>query len=183
MVTADVIVMIVALVSLVLGAFLGFGRSLKLFTSGIFGKIISVVVCYILFGIVLDWPFVARLLDRFNAYLVAQDNAFCRILITIRIDMVVFALALFTTVQLCRVFIVALIKNVMETDVVALKVINKFFGCIFFTAMIAGLVLIAMQIAYYINPDLGASLQGSFFRLDKLFYDNPLFAIIEGFKH
>lgn len=183
MVTADVIVIIVALVSLVLGGFLGFGKSLKFFTSGIFGKIISVVVCYILFGIVLDWPFVSRLLDRFNAYLVAKDNAFCRILIAVRIDMVVFGAALFTIVQLCRVFVVSLIKNVMETDVLVVKIINKALGCVFFTVMIAGLALIAMQVVYYINPDLGVSLHGSFFKLDKIFYDNPLFAIIEGFRH
>lgn len=181
MVVADVILILVALLSVVTGAFIGFGKSLKFFTSGIFGKIISLIVCYILFGIVLEWPFVIKLLDRFTSYLQGKNNGFCNFLLMIRIDMVVFSICLVVAVQLVRIFIVSLIKNVMETDVLVLRVINKTLGAVFFPVMIAGLALIVMQILYYVNPDLGASLQGSAFGLDKLFYNNPLFAVIEGF--
>ena len=74
MITADVIVLISLLACLVLGSFMGFGKGLRLFTGGVFGRIISVVICYFIFGIVLSWGFVQDLLLKFTTMLAEQDS-------------------------------------------------------------------------------------------------------------
>ncbi len=181
MITADVVVLIISVVSVALGGLLGFGKGLKVFTKGIFGTIISVVVCYFIYGIVLDWAFVGKLLDKFHNYLVAKDNLFCDILVKIRIDMVVFFVALFVVVTLVRVFLVNLVCELMCSDNKAVKIANKLLGIVLFLIMAFAIMLIAFQILT-ISDGFGAKLDGSVFGLDKLYRNNPLMSIIEGFK-
>ncbi len=181
MITVDVVAIIVGVLSLAFGTLLGFGKSLKVFTKGIFGFVVSLVVCYFIYGIVLDWKFVGDLLEKFHKYLVAKDNFFCDLLIAIRIDMIVFYAALFGIVTLIRVFLVNLVAELMSSDNKAVKVVNKILGAIFFTFMVFVVVLILFQILSG-SASFGAKLNGSVFGLDKLFKNNPLKSIIEGFK-
>ena len=181
MITADIIALIVGVVSLGFGALLGFGRSLKVFTKGIFGFVVSLVVCYFIYGIVLDWKVVGDLLEKFHNFLVKKNNFFCDLLITIRIDMIAFYAGLFIIVTLIRVFLVNLICELMSSENKAVRVVNKILGAIFFTFMVCVVALIVFQILSG-SSSFGAKLEGSFFKLDKIFKNNPLKSIIEGFK-
>ena len=182
MITADVIVLIALLLCLVLGSFMGFGKGLRLFTGGVFGKMISVVICYFLFGIVLSWGFVQDLLLRFTTMLAEQDIWICNLLLKIRIDMIVFALALFIVVQILRRVVVHIISGVFEIDNKVISVINKILGVALFIVFTAIFTLIVFQIIAWIGGTDGGfyqSLQGSAFGLDKIFTDNPLNAVFE----
>ena len=83
MITADGIVLIVFSACLVLGSILGFGKELRLFTGGVFGRIISVVICYFLFGVVLSWSFVQALLLKFTTTLAEDGSWICNFLLKI----------------------------------------------------------------------------------------------------
>ena len=185
MITADVIVLVALLICIVLGAFMGFGKGLRLFTGGVFGRIISVVICYFLFGIVLSWSFVQDLLLKFTTMLAEQDTWICNLLLQIRIDMIVFGAVLFLAVQILRHLVVHIIAGVFEIDNKAIRIINKILGVALFLAFAVIFTLIIFQIIAWISGTDGGfyeSLQGSVFGLDKIFTDNPLNSVFESIR-
>lgn len=185
MITADVIVLVALLICIVLGAFMGFGKGLRLFTGGVFGRIISVVICYFLFGIVLSWSFVQDLLLKFTTMLAEQDTWICNLLLQIRIDMIVFGAVLFLVVQILRHLVVHIIAGVFEIDNKAIRIINKILGVVLFLAFAVIFTLIIFQIIAWISGTDGGfyeSLQGSVFGLDKIFTDNPLNSVFESIR-
>jgi len=185
MITADVIVLVALLICIVLGAFMGFGKGLRLFTGGVFGRIISVVICYFLFGIVLSWSFVQDLLLKFTTMLAEKDTWICNLLLQIRIDMIVFGAVLFLAVQILRHLVVHIIAGVFEIDNKAIRIINKILGVVLFLAFAVIFTLIIFQIIAWISGTDGGfyeSLQGSVFGLDKIFTDNPLNSVFESIR-
>lgn len=181
MLTADIIALIALLVFVLLGVLLGFGRGLKFFTSGIFGFIISVFVCYLIFGLVLDLGFVKRLCDDFLAWL-EQSGSVGSFFASIHIDYVVLAIVLFIIVQIIRIFVVKLVRAVLEINNPVFRVINKVLGAAFFVLVLFAIVLVVFQIVAWIGGTTAQnflqSLDGSLFGLDALFENNPLLSII-----
>ena len=185
MIFADLILILLIVASVLLGAIFGFGKGLKWFTSGIFGKIISIVVCYFLFGVVLNWGISQALLSKFIAALEANGSGFCNFLLSIRIDLIVFAVALFIVVQILRVIVVSIIRRVMEIKNKGVIVINKVLGIVLFAAFAAMAGLIVFQVIAWISGAEGPvyqSLQGSAFGLDYVFSHNPLNAFFESIR-
>lgn len=185
MITADVILLVALLLCIVLGSFMGFGKGLRLFTGGVFGRIISVVICYFIFGIVLSWGFVQDLLLKFTTMLVEQDSWICNLLLKIRIDMIVFALVLFIVVQILRHIVVHIVSGVFEIDNKGVRVVNKILGVVLFLVFAVIFMLIVFQIIAWISGTDGGfyeSLQGSAFGLDKIFTDNPLNSVFESIR-
>lgn len=180
MLTADYIVLGLLAVFVLIGAVVGFGKGLKFFTSGIFGVIISVFVCYLIFGLVLNWGFVNDLLERFRNWLYEQGSV-GTFFADIYIDKVVLAIVLFIIIQIVRMIIVKILKSIFETENILFKVINKIFGAVFFAAVFVALLLFVFQIFTWIGGDTAANFlsnfEGSALLLDKLFLNNPLNSI------
>lgn len=185
MVTADWIAIAVAAAAIVLGALFGFGKSLKFFTSGIFGIIISVFICYTLGGLILDLKFVQELLNKFTGAL-TDKNGFCDFLLKIHIDIVVYYIVLFIVVQLARILIVTILKHIAESNNIVFKIINKVAGAAFMLVIIALISLFVFQVIYWIGGSTSAGflakLEGSFFKLDKLYVNNPLVSLPDRIK-
>ena len=182
MVVMDFVIIGVALLFIILGLVLGFGKILEIFTSGIFGIIISIVVCYFIFGMVMNIPFVQTLLAKFVAKVSGSENAFVKLLLKIRIDAIALGIVLFILVQIVRIIIVAIIKGVMEAESPVMKFINKTLGVIVNVGIAIALMLIVFQIIYMVQGTEGnvyAAMEGSFFRLDKLYTHNPLNAMVD----
>ena len=182
MILADYIFIGAAIIFGILGLTVGFGKFLGWLTSGIRGILISVLVCYLIFGFVLSLGFVQNLLDLFKEKLAASDAGFVKFHLTIRIDVIVLALVLFGIVQIVRKIIVKILESVMEADNVVMKAINKTLGMVLAFAIFLGLMLVVGQIVYAVQGETGeiyASLQGSFFRLDELYLVNPMTSIIK----
>ena len=181
MLTADIIVLIAFIVFALLGVIFGFGKGLKFFTGGIFGIIISIFVCYLIFGLVLDLGFVKGLCNSFNEWL-QESGSVGSFFASIHIDYVVLAIVLFIIVQIVRIIIVKIIKGVVETNNVVFKVINKVLGVVFFVLLLFAIILIVFQIAAWIGGDTSANflakLNGSFFGLDYVYENNPLLSVI-----
>lgn len=181
MITADLIFLGIILLVVILGSCFGFGKCLEFVTKGVFGIIISVVVCYFIGGVVLELAFVQSLLADFISLMQAQDSAILNLLIKIRIDVIVYFLVLFLVVQVLRKVLVSLLKSVFETDNVAVKVVNKVLGVLLMAVFGTILILLALQIAFFFETAENTILNyfnGSFFGLDYLYTNNPLNNII-----
>lgn len=145
MLMVDWIALGIIVVFAAIGALIGFGRGLKFLTGGIFGIIISVVLCYIFGSMILGVPFVNDLLTK-----LAESIGGWSIVIT-----VIYYVVLFILFTLIRILIVKIIRKVAEADVLIMKIINKVFGAILMAAFGVLLGMLALQIIYWVqaNPD------------------------------
>ena len=166
----------------VLGLLLGFGRGLRFFTKGIFGFIISVIFCYFLGGLIIKFDFVQNLLGMLVTAL-TDKNTFCDVLLAIRIDIIVYYVALFIIVQVVRIIIVHIISKAFEIENVFVKIINRFFGMVIFLAALVLTVMLVFQIVCMIGGTAEANfiemLSGSKLKLDWFYENNPLIEILE----
>lgn len=183
---ADLVAVGVVVVFALLGVLVGFGKGLRFFTKGIFGVIISIFVCYCIGGFIMQLSFVQELLTKFAALWADKEGFFFDIIRKIRVEVIVYYIALFIVVQIIRIIIVAILKHVAEAKVLVMKVINKILGAILFIVMGVLLSLIVFQIIYWIGGDTAENfdnlLGGSLFGLDKLFEHNPLIYIVDYLK-
>lgn len=182
MITADYVAIGVAVISLFAGGVMGFGKCLKMITNGIVGTIMSIVLCYFLFGVVLNLEFVKNLLDKLNTALVENGSAICMFLLKIKIDMIIVGVVLFIVVQILRKLVFSLICDFMESDFIVLKILNKIGGVVLFTALVAVIVLVVFQISAWVSGSESAIygfVQGSTFKLDEFYLNNPLNSIFE----
>ena len=145
MLMVDWIALGIIFVFAAIGALIGFGRGLKFLTGGIFGIIISVVLCYIFGSMILGVPFVNDLLTK-----LAESIGGWSIVVT-----VIYYVVLFILFTLIRILIVKIIRKVAEADVLIMKIINKVFGAILMAAFGVLLGMLALQIIYWVqtNPD------------------------------
>ncbi len=168
-----------------LGYLLGFGKVLKFVTGGVVGIILTVVIVYFSFNVVLAFPFVQSLLDKLIVAIQGTGSAFLIFLFeTLKLDIIVFAVGLYFLVSLLRKLLVNIISNLMETDVAAIKIINRVLGAILMLFWLVVLTLIIFQVLYWIpstQVSVNETLSESFF-LGKLFNNNPLISLIDLFK-
>ena len=177
MLLADWITIGVIVVTVIIGLIAGFSGSLKFFTSGIFGIIISVIVTYFLLGIVNKWQFVIDLMAKLNGMMNLEEgweNA---------IDQIILAVIIFIVVQIVRIIIVKLIAGLFEIDNGFFRVVNRILGIVIMAAVIAALGLLAFQIIYWVGGEsadaVRDALDGSVFRLDWVYDNNPLRALVD----
>jgi hypothetical protein len=187
MISADWITIGAILIFAAIGLIFGFGQTFRLFASGIFGFIISIIVCYFLYGIVINWTFTQDLMNKIVEALQNADNTFCNFLITIRIDIIVLCLAMFIIVQVLRVIFVTIVKGVAEINNVVIIVLNRLLGVAFMVALVAMATLIVFQIITWVGgttaSDFAQKLDGSVLKLDEIFANNPLIPMIDLIKN
>lgn len=183
MLTVDWIFIVLIVIFVILGLWLGFGKGLRFFTKGIFGFIISVIVCYSLGGFIIKLSFVENLLTQFRALFEGKEEWYFKLLLTIRIDIIVYYVVLFIIVQILRIIIVKIISRVFEIQNVFLKFLNKLFGVILFCGVLVIAVMIAFQVIYWIGGSFAESftqkIAGSMLRIDWFYEHNPLAWIVE----
>lgn len=181
MIIADWVAIGLSALFCIIGFITGFGRGLKFFTSGIFGFLISILVCYAIGGLVLHLGFVQELLGKLIEVM-TNVNGFCDFLISISIDVIIFYIALFIIVTIIRIIIVQILKHASEAENVAIKFVNRTLGIFLFAAALALTALTAFQIISLIGGEAAENfaslLVDSKLKLDKLFEFNPLVTLI-----
>ena len=146
MIGADWVFLGIIVVGLALGALLGFGRVFKMFTTGIFGIIISIVVCFLIGTAFIG---VAEpLLNKIAAAITANENWFCQFLGKINIQVVLYYVIMFVIVWVIRFIIVKVIKAVSESENKVIKVLNRIFGALLFLGL---LILLGFLIIWVIG--------------------------------
>lgn len=133
MIVADWVFLGIIFGGLLLGALFGFGGIFKFFTTGVFGVILSIVVCFLI-GAAFYGP-CEPLLDKLSDAIVANENWFCQFLGKIHIQTVVYYVIMFVIVWVLRLIIVHLVKVVTKSENKAVKVINRFTGAILLLAI------------------------------------------------
>lgn len=183
MIFADWIALAIVVVFALIGLFAGFGKGLKFFTSGIFGVLISIFVCYCIGGLFLDIEFVQDLLAKFADLWTGKDGFFFDLLTQIHAEIIVYYIALFIVVQIVRVIVVAILKNIAEIKFLPISILNRLLGMALFVGAMLLIALFVFQIIMWVDGStvehVREAFDGSLFRLDWLFENNPLNSIIE----
>ena len=176
--TIDWIAIGVVLLAMAIGALLGFGKQLKIFTGGIVGFLISFVVTYFCLGVVSSWGFVQDLMAKLHETMVNANNGIVNFLIKIGIEKIILAVGLFIVVTVIRVIVVNIIKGVVEIDNTVFKVINRVLGVIFALAVTVMVALLVFHIIDLIGGGTEAGfvekIKGSVFKLDWVYEHNPM---------
>lgn len=172
MISADWIAIAVVLGCFALGALIGFGNGVKFFSSGIFGVIISIVVCALVGTVFMEAGFIGDLMLKFRS-LWEGKGGFYSVLETIHVELIVYYLVLFLIVWLLRFIVVKIISAVAKSENGFIKVINRLLGAVFFVAIGVLICLLAFKIIGWVGGDTAVSLydslHGSAFGLDRLF--------------
>ncbi|MBR1747117.1 MAG: hypothetical protein IJ735_02760 [Clostridia bacterium] len=169
----DIVTIIVAVISALVGFIGGFGKGLKLFTKGVFGIIISVFVTATFAGLVLKIDRVSVWVADITA-LAAEKWAFFG---TINIGLIAYYVVFFLFVQLLRILVVKVICGIFEADNKVMKAINRVLGLIFVPAVVLTLVLLVFAVFKIVDEtqfvqDIAAKIDGTF--LGILYENNPI---------
>lgn len=173
MTTLDWATLIVAILLAVVGLFAGFGRTLRFFTKGIFGIIISVFVCATFGGMIAGIPAVNGWIASLNEKLGQAWSFFG----TIRLATVLYYVVLFFVVQLLRIIVVKCVAGLFEADVLPVRILNKVLGAALAVAAVLLLVLLVFAVIGAFDgtsfvQGFEDALNGSF--LGRLYGSNPV---------
>lgn len=176
MIGADWIFLAVLLAVTLFGALVGLGKGLKVITGGIFGIIISILLCYLFGGAILAFPFVQSLLGKFASL---WADSWFRV---VHFEIILYYIILFIITCILRKLLVFVVKNIMESKNIVMKIINKVGGAILFVALAFLIMFFIFQIIAWIGGETEAeflsSLAGSSI-LRPLYDSNPLATIVE----
>ncbi|MGN0817649.1 MAG: hypothetical protein ACI4L9_01650, partial [Candidatus Coproplasma sp.] len=111
MILADWIAVGIVAAAIVLGLAAGFSGGLRFFTSGVFGVIISLVVCYFISGIVMQWTFVTDLMAKITGWISVGSDS-----LKLQIATIVLYVLMFIVVQICRIIVVKILTGIAEIN-------------------------------------------------------------------
>jgi|AGTN01.1.fsa_nt_gi hypothetical protein len=180
MVTVDYVFIAVVVVAALIGMMLGFNKVLKLLTGGIFGIIISVVVCVMVGGSLQNLTVSQNLINSVDA---AAVNAWA-FLAYLKPGYVVFYLVLFALVQAARMIVVRIIRNVARSNSAIVRVFDKSLGL-----ALSGAFVVAVSLLFFagikllgdtsFGQDVVSKIGGGW--LKTIYDNNPInFANIKG---
>ncbi len=164
---------IVAIVLALLGLLFGFGKTLRFFTRGLFGVIISVFVCFTFGGMIAGIPAVSEWIGMLDAKL-GEAWGFLQV---IHLANVLYYVVLFFVVQLLRILVVKCIAGIFEVDVLPMRIVNKVLGMVLTVAAVFLLTLLVLAV-FRVAEDTAfvqnilAKIDGTF--LGSLYENNPV---------
>lgn len=178
--TIDAVTILAAILFAGLGLAFGFARTLRFFTKGVFGFILSVFICFTFGGMIAGIPAVANLIEKLH---VSLSDAWS-FLGKIRLELVIYYVILFFAVQILRMIVVKLIGGVFSADNAVMRVINRVFGMILMVAAVFLLLLLVFGILKIFEntgavQDMLVKLDGTFL---KVLYDNNPVKFVVGSK-
>ena len=171
--TVDIVFIAIGVALLILGYIRGFGKSLRTFTSGVFGIVISVFVCVAFGGMILGTPKMTEWVGQLNDILTAKWEFLGKI----QAGVIIYYVALFVVTQIVRIIIVKLICGLFEADNGVMKVINRILGMIFAPAIAFAFLLLVLAVLKCFEDSAAisnmlAEIDGSI--LKKLYDINPI---------
>lgn len=169
----DAITIIVAIVLAGLGMMVGFGRTLRFFTDGVFGFIISIVFCFAFGGLIASIGPIAEGISWLNRWLGGIWSFFS----TIRLATIIYYVVLFLLVQLLRSLIVFALEKLFSIDILVMRILNSILGAILMVVVVLILLLLVFAIFEWFEStafvqDMLVKLDGTF--LKTLYLNNPI---------
>ncbi|MCR4661123.1 MAG: hypothetical protein K5765_03870 [Clostridia bacterium] len=144
----SIIIIVGFALSLILGFALGLGRSLSIFITGIFGVIISIILCFAFGGLIAKIPFVADKIVELNAFFMSKSEFLGKI----KLATIIYFVILFLIFQVVRFILAKIIKKALKptkgesTASKAWNIINRLISMIFLGGMFVVLVFIALGV-------------------------------------
>lgn len=179
----ETIIIALAVLSFVTGFVSSGGKVLKRVTNGKIGRILTIIFCYFTFCLVLALPISQKLLITIAEKIESIDSTILSFLVlTIRLDLVIFAIIFYFVVVILRKIVVFVIEFILEVNCLPIRIINKVLGVVLSLLWLSIIVLIVFQILAWttgLDGSVYQQLEGSFLGLDKVFANNPLNALIE----
>jgi len=171
--TIDIITLVVGVALMILGYLRGFGKSLKTFTGGVFGIIISVFVCVAFGGMILGTNLVSGWVSQLNEILTAKWDFLGKV----QMAVIIYYVAMFVVVQIIRIIIVKLVCGIFEADNKVMKIINRVLGTVFVPAITFVFLLLVLAVIKLFDGSeatggLMEKIAGSF--IAKLYEINPI---------
>lgn len=156
-----------------LGLAFGFARTLRFFTGGIFGFVLSVLFCATFGGMIAGIPAVSSWLARVNGAM-ADVWSF---LGKLHLEKILYYVVLFFAVQLVRILLVKAIAGIFSLSNPAVRAANRVLGMVLTVAAVFLLVLLFFGVlkifeATSFAQDILAKIEGSF--LGMLYENNPV---------
>ncbi|MDE7083033.1 MAG: hypothetical protein K2O89_04950 [Clostridia bacterium] len=171
MIVIDWIFLGIILGGLFLGALFGFGGIFKFFTTGIFGIIISIVVC-LLVGTAFYGP-CEPLLNKISDAILANENWFCQFIGKLNIQNILYYVIMFVIVWILRLIIVRIIKSISQSENKVIKIMNRIMGSVFLLAILLVLFFCVLFVIGWVGGEsadnFSAYLASGALRLDRLF--------------
>lgn len=132
-------VFIISLIAVaVAGFFVGFGKSLKITTKGIFGIIISIIVCVLMGGTIKSINAVGGFIENADEYFTGLWDFLGKLYF----GTVVYYVCFFIIVQIIRIAIVKTIGKIDDIGNRGVKMVNKVFGAAFLPSFCFALLLL-----------------------------------------
>ena len=169
----DIVLLVALIVLVIIGIAAGFGKSLRRFTKGIVGVILSIFICAALGGAVLGIGFIGDAVSNLGARFASMSS----LLGKLHLELVVFYVIMFIVVQILRIIIVKFVCKIFSADNKAMKITNAVLGAIFVPAVSFVFLLLALAVMSLLS-DIGpvreflTELDGTF--LYKLYEINPI---------
>lgn len=169
----DIVTIVAAIVFLLIGFISGFGRSLRHFTGGIVGIIISIFVCASFGGMLLGTELVGGWISSLNDYF----SSVAEFLGKMQLAVVIFYIVMFIIVQIVRIIVVKFICRIFEADNNVMKVINRVLGVVFVPAVMFMFLLLVFAVLKLFDDtaaiqEMLMKMEGTF--LLKLYLNNPI---------
>lgn len=184
MTSFDTVFLIGSIVSVLLGVCLGCGKMLRILVDHFPGKILASLITYVLFGVVLSTGFAQQFTNKVIELVAGKDGFIGKVFLVLRLDLILLAVGLFLLVRLLLKLLAAVLASALEADVTVLRIVNRTAGLLLAFGFFMLLVLIAFQILNWVQGASEASvyaemIQGSVFKLDRLYLNNPMNSVID----
>ena len=181
----DYIVLGILLISIILGLIFGLSKRIRRSPFGIVSILFALATTYTIVCMLLAIPQFKNFLDEMNIKMLEANNPFLDFLVNIRINLIALIIIVLIIVLLVKHFVFNRIADLLELDNKLSKVLNKVFGVIYSVIFSMAIILVAFQIVFLINGTSGVlydNIQGSLFKLDYIYENNPIVNVFRYFK-
>jgi|GEM_PF-6033610 len=178
MILVDYIAIGLVVLSGIIGSGAGLGKVLKFLAKGFVGVIISIGISYFLFGAVAEIGFVSYLMSRLVEAVSGMQSDLGAFLLSIHIDAVLLGIVLFIVVRLLVRLLAAILAGMFGGASAFARGVDGFFGSVAVIIIMMAIVLVLMSVVSVTTGGEGSALykllEGSYFRLDEIFLNNPV---------
>ena len=181
----DYIVLGILIISILIGLIFGLSKRIRKSSFGIVSILLALITTYSIVCVLLTIPQFKSFLDRINIRMLEVNNPFLDFLVTIKINLIVLMFVVLIIVLLVKRFVLNRISDLLELDNKFSKILNRVLGVIYSVVLSAAVVLIVFQIVFLVKGTSGTiydSIQGSVFKMDYVYENNPIVNVFNYFK-
>ena len=181
----DYIVLGILIISILIGLIFGLSKRIRKSSFGIVSILFALITTYSIVCVLLTIPQFKSFLDRINIRMLEVNNPFLDFLVNIKINLIVLMFVVLIIVLLVKHFVLNRISDLLELDNKFSKILNRVFGVIYSVVLSAAVVLIVFQIVFLVKGTSGTiydSIQGSVFKMDYVYENNPIVNVFNYFK-